>query len=192
MVGSRDDARLGVEGMKVSAAALKSFEGRGERTVGEVVASLETIRAYDAFVGLGVDGGGSESPEASESVRSDVPGELGGLSRLLRSQSGTSCAKESTSGRAPCSRMPPRSSRTFSSQFPSLQGCSGQLGCSCSRLGRSSGERMATSSSYRLRASSAARTPQRALLRLTSALVPPAARRASPAILLRLPRASRS
>lgn len=119
VVGSRDDARLGVDGMKVSAAALRIFEGRGERTVGDVVVSLETMRAYDALAGLGVRGGGSESPEASESVRSAVPGELGGLSRLLRSQSGTSCANDSTSGREPCSRMPPSSSLTFSSQVSS-------------------------------------------------------------------------
>ena len=83
VVGSRDDARLGVEGMKVSAAALSSFEGSGERTVGDVT-SLDTMRAYDAFAGFGVDGGGSDSPDVSESVRSVVPGELGasvGLSR---------------------------------------------------------------------------------------------------------------
>ena len=41
--------------MKVSAAALSSFEGSGERTVGDVT-SLDTMRAYDAFAGFGVDG----------------------------------------------------------------------------------------------------------------------------------------
>lgn len=82
MYGDSEDSRDGtsavtrVPGMKDKADALSGFAGEGAMTVLCCPArSTKTTWAYDFLSALGVDGGGSESVESSESVRSTTSGD---------------------------------------------------------------------------------------------------------------------